>query len=137
VGGLGNPTGRQGDRPPGLVTYDGIFGQLNDIWELDLRTDSWREILPPQRWMNPGLKSAVHHPGLDQLVLATGSEVGYPRRASLWLHDLRSSRPPVRLEDSLPDILMFYCRLVLHNPHDDTIWVFAKEGVYSVSVVPN
>lgn len=138
VGGLGNPSGKQSDPAfPQLKSFDGNFGQLNDIWELDLETDSWREILPPQRWFNPGFKGAVHHAGLDQLVLVTGSEKGYPQQASLWLHDLASSRPPLRLANSLPDIPMFNFWAALYNPNDQTVWVFAGEGVYSVSILPN
>ena len=137
VGGVGNPTGKQSEEFPGLKTFDGQFGLLNDIWELDLKTDSWKEILPPQKWMNQGIKGAVHHAALDSLVLVTGSEKGYPQAASLWLHDARTSQLPVRLVNSLPGFPMFKFWSILYNPQDATIWVFASEGVYSVALIPN
>ena len=45
VGGLGSPSGKQGEMAPGLKGFDGRFHHLDDIWELDLEKNAWRCLL--------------------------------------------------------------------------------------------
>jgi serine/threonine protein kinase len=46
IGGQGNPSGEQGERVEGLRGFFGHFHRLDDIWELNLETRSWRRLLP-------------------------------------------------------------------------------------------
>ena len=46
IGGEGSPSGKQGEKAPDLRGFNGQFYILDDIWELNLESNSWRQLLP-------------------------------------------------------------------------------------------
>lgn len=67
-GGLGKRTGNQGQRDPDLGAFDGNWHALDDLWELDLENNRWRECFTVGRWLQPRVARMVHHPMLDCVV---------------------------------------------------------------------
>jgi Protein kinase domain len=72
AGGSGSPTGVQGQEIQGLRGFDSQFHQLDDVWELDLRTDRWTEVLPNGRFPIPpslqAQREVFYHPWLRAIV---------------------------------------------------------------------
>ncbi len=135
-GGLGNSSGRQGDKVKGLSGYDGHFYTLDDLWELDLATNRWRSQLPVQRWRPVNLKSAIYHAGLDAVLFLTGSEPGSSQTAGLHLWAGEPGVPPKLLPSSGDSIQLFRCWTLLVEPDTQDLIVFGDEGVFAVSIRP-
>ena len=45
AGGQGSPSGKQGERFEGLRAFNSQFHYLDDIWELNVGTSTWRQVL--------------------------------------------------------------------------------------------
>lgn len=142
-GGMGNASGRQSQRDPGLRGFDGHYHLLNDLWELDFLTDQWRQVLAPQAWMPAGAKAGLCHPGVgdrsgpgeDLLILLCGSEAGLARQAQFhWMHrDGRALPRPVPSVGG--EIELFRLWGLLLDPSTRHLLVLADEGVFDVELV--
>jgi hypothetical protein len=134
IGGDGNPSGKQAALFDQLKNYTGSYYPLNDLWELDLKRNAWRQLLPPQRWMPPGLVGGAYHHALRSLVFLTISETGARQPASLWLHDGAASSVPIRLPNRGDPIDIYSMWTILAEPSVSNLLVLAHEGVFSVTI---
>lgn len=136
-GGKGNVSGRQSDRVAALKWYDGKYYPLNDLWELDLKTNEWEKILEPQVFNPTALKSVICHKPSDSILFLTGSESGRPQEARFIRTSGKVGETPQPLpnEGEIIEMFQFWCVLV--NPETERLMVFADEGVFDVSIVPN
>lgn len=57
-GGIGNSSGKQGDKDPGLHYFTGQFNVLGDLWVLDLESGNWKCLVPL-----PGLELPIERTG--------------------------------------------------------------------------
>ena len=133
-GGIGNATGKQYDRMPALKWYDGKFYPLNDLWELDFRSNQWRQLLGLQSFNPTALKSIVCHDSTDSILFLTGSEPGNPREAKFYRTSGRTGEIPIPIPNLGERIELFRCWCLIQNPETQDLWVFADEGVYSVTL---
>jgi hypothetical protein len=133
-GGRGNSTGKQGDREPGIPLFDGEFHSLDDLWELDLATQGWRQWWTVQAWNPVGIRAAIHHQALDAVVFLGGSEPGDPRPASVHLWLKGHSRIPLEIPSLGERSPLYRCWTLLVEPGSGDLWVFADEGVFAVTL---
>ena len=135
-GGNGNVSGKQSDRVPSLKGYNGKYYPLNDLWELDFKSNQWRQLLEPQKFNPTGLKAIICHKPSDSILFLTGSESGRPQPAQFHRSSGRVGEVPKPLPNEGESIEMFQYWCVLVNPENEQLMVFADEGVFEVSIVP-
>ena len=133
-GGLGNPSGRQGERIPGLRNFDGRYYTLNDLWSLDLKTGAWTSLLPVQRWNPIGLARAIYHPATESVAFLTGSTPTHDTEAAFHLWQGDPGRNPIPLSNRGERIAMHRFWTLLVEPETQHLWVFADEGVFAVAL---
>jgi serine/threonine protein kinase len=133
-GGLGNSSGIQGEKDPDLGEYDGRFYRLYDIWELDLKNNAWHQLLPVQKWMPKGVKSAVFHPGTDSVAILCASDTTITQEARFYLKHLDDTDMPIRIPNSHATFDGFEIFPLLVEPESQDLWVFAGEGVFAVTM---
>ena len=138
VGGLGSPSGKQGQMVRGLKCFDGRFHYLDDIWELDMERNAWRCLLSPGHLDPERLQAAVFFPRLGGLVIFEGMKLGNnkPELARAWLLRPNRDRLPVRLpSEGEPSRLTKAWSWAL-DPRNDELLMFADDGIFRVSVEP-
>ena len=136
AGGSGSPSGRQGERVPGLRGFNGQFHNLDDVWELNLEKNSWRKLVPlghldPQR-----LRAMVYHPLLKGLVIFNGIRLGsdQPGEPSALLLRPGLDRVPVELPvTGQPSRLAIISAWTL-DPRNNEIIMLAEDGIFRLSV---
>ena len=134
-GGPGNQEGQEGRREPGLKSFAGTYYPLDDFWQLDVATQQWRPLLGVQEWTPKGLRKAVYHPGLDGVLFLTGNEPTHPAEARFHLWTSSGDRLPQALPnrgDTPPPL--FRCWTLLLEPDSKALWVFADEGIFTVTI---
>lgn len=134
-GGAGNREGPEGRREPGLKSFGGTFYPLDDFWQLDVATQQWRPLLEVQEWTPKGLRKAVYHPGLDGILFLTGNEPTHQAEARFHLWTSSGDRLPQPLPnrgDTPPPL--FRCWTLLSEPDSKALWVFADEGIFTVTI---
>ena len=146
-GGEGNSSGQQGVREPGLRGFNGSWHVLDDLWQFDLATGLWRNVLPlggmPPRlqfpmgfvgsWGNPGF--AELSPG-GRLVIVRRSEDDSENGPSVFVIDPRSREPHAsraRLLGPMPPLHRIWTMLA--EPERESVLVFANRGVFRLSIV--
>jgi hypothetical protein len=136
-GGSGNRTGRQGQRDPDLADFDGNWHPLDDLWELDLQANRWRECFPVGRWRQPRISKAVYHPMLDCVVFLQLTTSGSGAGPTLWTWDLKAigelPRRVLQVSDSGP---VFVCSTFLAEPERPDLLLLANQGVFRVTLKP-
>lgn len=70
-GGHGSPSGRQGERFPGLTRFEGHFYALDDIWEHQFDTGLWKPLLRCGTLGGEELMAAAYHPLQQGFLLLT------------------------------------------------------------------
>lgn len=133
-GGFGNPSGVQHERFPFLKDYDGNFYPLNDLWEVDLARNQWRELLGPQAWMPTALKAATCHRGTQTILFLCGSEGGRPREAHFSFVRGTPGELPRRIPNAGDRIELFRFWSLLVDPENQHLLVFADEGIFDVAL---
>ena len=83
-GGSGNPSGNQAEQVPYLRRFDGHFYYLDDVWELDLRSGAWKQLLPYGHFEPSQMALAAYHPVLNGLIFMSHDpgRIGPP---STWM----------------------------------------------------
>lgn len=138
VGGSGSPSGKEGDEVPGLRAFNGQFHTLDDIWELDLQTNSWRQLLPVGHLEPARLKAAVYSRRLQGLVIFEGMQLGSDESSlpSAWL--LRANRDRLPRKLAMAGQLSRLARLWAWtlDPQKDELLLFADDGIFRVAFEP-
>ncbi|MFM8357073.1 MAG: hypothetical protein ACKOET_00805, partial [Verrucomicrobiota bacterium] len=133
-GGSGSRSGREFEDLPLRKDSSGKFYPLDDLWELDLRTGHWRNLLGVQKWRPSRPLAAVHHPGLGANLLLSTS--GSSRPGSTTLH--LAWPEPNRLPRALPNdgeyakIHRLWSCLLEPDTHD--LWLLSEQGIFTVSL---
>lgn len=138
TGGLGNESGRQGERMMGVSGFNGNYHSLTDAWLLSLQDNRWTRLLGVDQW-NPGIvQGALYHPASNGLVFLT-----LPRtdaKPTSWLSSFSWS--PVEagiLPRTLPSqgdpSSTYDAWAFLLDPETQEFWVLSSHGVYSVALV--
>jgi hypothetical protein len=134
-GGAGNRTGRQGQRDPDLDAFDGNWHSLDDLWELDLEANRWRECFPVGRWRQPRISKAVYHPVLDCVVFLQLTPNNSGAGPTLWTWDRKAvGKLPVRaLQLSSPGPV-YVCWTLLSDPERPDLLLLTNQGVFRVAL---
>ena len=138
LGGSGSPSGEQGKKVPGLRGFDSQFYYLDDIWELNLESNSWRQLLPLGHFDPDRLRAAVYHPVLKGLLIFEGIPLGNTQRgvSSVWLFRPDIDQLPVKLRMSgqISDLAMVSaCAL---DPLNNEVLLRAEDGIFRVIAEP-
>jgi hypothetical protein len=136
-GGSGNRSGRQGQRDPDLPDFDGNWHPLDDLWELDLQANRWRECFPVGRWRQPRISKAVYHPMLDCVVLLQLTPSGSGAGPTFWTWDREAvgelPRRVLQVSDAGP---VFVCSTFLAEPERPDLLLLTNQGVFRVTLKP-
>lgn len=134
-GGLGNRSGRQGRRDPDLKDFDGNWHALDDLWELDLEANRWRECFPVGSWRQPRISRAVYHPLLRCVVFLQVTEPGSERGPSLWAWDQESyGKAPRRVLQLKSPGPLFRCWALLAEPKRPDLLLLTSQGIFRVTL---
>ncbi len=136
IGGFGSPSGKQGERAPGLRGFDGTFHELDNIWELDLERPAWRQLLPFGHLSFGRLRAAVYHPRLKGLVLFEGMrlEDAQPGPAKALLFRPGADKRPLELPSEGERSTLPRAWAWTMDPQSEDILLFANDGIFRLSV---
>jgi hypothetical protein len=136
VGGRGSPSGKQGDLVKGLRAFDSQFHFLDDIWELDLTKNSWRQLLPLGHLDARRLKAAVYLPNIKGLLLFHGMALGdQPGGAVVKLLRPGVDQKPLDLPMKGPGSRMSRIWVAVADPKSEEVLLLAEDGVFRLSVL--
>jgi hypothetical protein len=136
IGGVGSPSGKQGERVASLRGFDGRFHQLDDIWELDLERPAWRQLLPLGHFRLGRLRAAVYHSRLKGLVLFEGMqpEDAQPGPArAFWFRPGEDKLPRELAAEGDGSVLAQAWAWTI-EPQTDDILLFASDGIFRLTV---
>ena len=136
VGGQGSPSGKQGDRFAHLRAFTGLFHLLDDIWELNVGTSTWRQVLAlgyldPQR-----LRIAVYHPVLKALLVILGTARADDKPGPARTYCLRpgvDQQPCALPSEGDVSILGGVSAWTIDAPTGDLLR-FASDGIFRVTI---
>jgi len=123
----------------GVRAFDGHFHNLDDIWELNLQTNTWRCLLPLGCFNPARLRVAAYFQRMNGLVVFEGmgpEDVGrFSARA--WLFRPGIDSKPVRLPATgdVPQLSQAWSYTV--DPANGDLLMFASEGIYRIAVNPS
>jgi serine/threonine protein kinase len=137
VGGNGSRSGKQGDQMAGVPWFNGRFHVLDDIWELDLRSNAWRCLLPLGHFDPMRLHMAAWFPSVGGLVMFEGLDVrsGKAPPTSGWLLRPGRDHAPVRLPmaGDISRLAVPWCWTL--DPRNGELLMFADDGIFRISVI--
>jgi hypothetical protein len=135
VGGRGSPSGKQGERDPGLRGFDGQFHKLDDIWELDLERAAWRQLLSLGHFRLGRLRAAVYHPRLKGLVLFEGMqpEDAQPGPAKAFWFRPGEDKLPLEMAPEGDSSILASAWACTMEPQTDDVLLFASDGIFRVT----
>lgn len=136
VGGLGSRSGKKGDRMADLGGFNGRFHLLDDIWELDLKTNVWRCLLPAGHFDPARVQCATYFPQLRGLVIFEGAK---PDDQEPWLTKTWLIRPgidakPLALPTAGHPSELLQVRACTLDPNNGELVVFAEDGIFRVAL---
>ncbi|HNQ90521.1 MAG TPA: kelch repeat-containing protein [Verrucomicrobiota bacterium] len=137
VGGLGSPSGKQAERFPDLPGFDGRFHNLDDVWELDLKTNRWRQLLPLGHLNLARVRLAVHHPELQGLVVMLSPTYGPdldPDPASMCLLRPGIDDRPRRLPATGDISALGQVWAWTVDPSNGETLLFASDGIFRIRI---
>ena len=136
VGGRGSPSGKQGERVPKLRAFNGQFHLLDDIWELDLEKQVWRELLPIGHLRPERLRAAVYHAQLRGLVVFEGSRPldDQPGPAKAFLFRPDKDARPLELPSEGDRSIMSQVWAWTMDPQTADILFLASDGIFRVTL---
>jgi hypothetical protein len=133
-GGVGNSTGRQGQRDPGFKNFDSHFHRLGDLWSFDFVANRWSSLVPL-----PGLETrkeslAAYFPLLHAVVAVEGclpaDPYPTPPRVHVFRAGVDTKFTEATLVGSVPDGRSgcFVC----YDPVGARLLCFVEEGIYGI-----
>jgi serine/threonine protein kinase len=133
-GGEGNENGEQGKIFKGLKDFNGRFYPLRDLWTLDHKRNRWTCLFGVQKWGQQNVYSGIYHSGIEKPILLSGSAPGSVTEAQFHVWEGEVGKVPRTLPNQGERIPMFRCWSLLQEPESQDLWVFADEGVFSVTL---
>jgi len=136
VGGSGSQSGKQGDRMAGVRGFAGHFHLLDDIWELDLATSTWRCLLPLGHFDPARLRAAAFFPQLQGLVVFEGAQPGdeNPGSPKAWLVRPGVDDEPVPLPTKGDPSRLFQAWCFTVDPNNGELLMFAEDGIFRIEL---
>lgn len=134
-GGHGSPSGKQGQIHENLRCFNGQFHTLDDVWELDLETNTWKCLLPAGRVDPRRLVAAAWFPSVQGLALLEsidGSQAG-PGASRGWLLREATGYALEKLPfEGQPSRLATAWTWAL-DPRTGELLVLASDGIFRVT----
>lgn len=132
-GGSGNRSGKQGQRDPDLGGFNGSWHTLDDLWELDLESNQWRECFPLGWLPQSRISRAVYHPLLDCVIFLqlTHADSSHGPMLWSWNRDAIGESPRRVLQLSGPGPV-YSCWTLLAEPERPDLILMTNEGVFRV-----
>jgi len=136
VGGLGSRSGKKGDRMADLGGFNGRFHLLDDIWELDLKTNVWRCLLPAGHFDPARVQCATYFPQLRGLVMFEGAKADdqEPWLTKTWLIRPGIDAEPLALPTAGNPSELLQVRACTRDPNNGELVVFAEDGIFRVAL---
>ena len=135
-GGVGNSTGKQGERDPGFQQFDGHFHLLGDVWNLDFETNKWSNLVQlPGRQMRR-FPFATYYPPWEAIVELEGcgdnDPYPTPPRVHVFRKGMDSRFIEATSEGTPPDSRkkLFVC----FDPTEQRLLCFSEEGVFEINL---
>lgn len=138
IGGHGSRTGKEGEQMPGIRRFDGRLHLLNDIWELDLESGSWRCLLTLGALDTAVFRAAAYFPSMAALVVFEGLDASANTAgpANAWMLrpgvDLAPMRLPLEGEPS--NLATAWAWTI--DPQTGELLMFANDGIFRISLMP-
>lgn len=145
-GGEGNSSGQQGVRESGLRGFNGNWHPLDDLWQLDLATSNWRQVLPlggniPHLQIPPGFGGTGGNPGFAELassrrlMVVRRSANGSNQMPTVFVLDPNVPEPRLseaRLIGKPPALHRIW--MMLAEPDRDSALLFSNRGVFRLTL---
>ena len=132
-GGAGNPSGIQAEQVPYLRRFDGHFYCLDDVWELDLRSGAWKQLLPYGHFEPNQMVLAAYHPALNGLIFMS-NDPGHITPPSTWVLrpgiDIRPVQIPSKGESPGPGRMYAWGI----DPMDQELFVASRSGFFRMQL---
>jgi serine/threonine protein kinase len=137
VGGCGSKSGKQGERMENVPCFTGQFHMLDDIWELDLRANAWRCLLPLGSFDPLRIKATAYFPQIDGLVIIEGMkpEDIKPRAARCWLLRPGIDKQPIQLPSKGEASRLSTAWTYTTDPRNGELLMFADDGIFRIAVL--